>query len=74
MEDAIYLAIQNAIFDIDLDDNYQFTVIGYPSRKYVWIMAREPKLSDEVYEGILSNLAEVGYDISQINKILQQWN
>ncbi len=59
---------------IDLDDNYQFTVIGYPSRKYVWIMAREPKLSDEVYEGILSNLAEVGYDISQINKILQQWN
>ena len=59
---------------IDLDDNYQFTVIGYPSRKYVWIMAREPKLSDEVYECILSNLAEVGYDISQINKILQQWN
>ena len=59
---------------IDLDDNYQFTVIGYPSRKHVWIMAREPKLSDEVYEGILSNLAEVGYDISQINKILQQWN
>ena len=59
---------------IDLDDNYQFTVIGYPSRKYVWIMAREPELSDEVYEGILSNLAEVGYDISQINKILQQWN
>ena len=59
---------------IDLDDDYQYTVIGYPSRKYVWIMAREPKLSDEVYEGILSNLAEVGYDISQINKILQQWN
>ena len=59
---------------IDLDDNYKYTVIGYPSRKYVWIMAREPKLSDEVYEGILSNLAEVGYDISQINKILQQWN
>ena len=59
---------------IGLDDDYQYTVIGYPSRKYVWIMAREPKLSDEVYEGILSNLAEVGYDISQINKILQQWN
>ena len=59
---------------IDLDDNYKYTVIGYPSRKYVWIMAREPKLSDEVYEGILSNLAEVVYDISQINKILQQWN
>ena len=73
MEDAIYLAIQNAILIIDLDDNYKYTVIGYPSRKYVWIMAREPKLSDEVYEGIY-NLAEVGYDISQINKILQQWN
>ena len=59
---------------IDLDDDYQYTVIGYPSRKYVWIMAREPKLSDEVYESILSDLAEIGYDISQVNKIPQQWN
>ncbi len=59
---------------IDLDDDYQYTVIGYPSRKYVWIMAREPKLSDEVYESILSDLAEIGYDISQVNKIPQEWN
>ncbi len=59
---------------IDLDDDYQYTVIGYPSRKYVWIMARESKLSDEVYDSILSDLAEIGYDISQVNKIPQQWN
>ena len=59
---------------IDLDDDYQYTVIGYPSRKYVWIMARESKLSDEVYYSILSDLAEIGYDISQVNKIPQQWN
>ena len=59
---------------IGLDDDYQYTVIGYPSRKYVWIMARDSKLSDEVYESILSDLAEIGYDISQVNKVSQQWN
>lgn len=59
---------------IGLDDDYQYTVIGYPSRKYVWIMARESKLSDEIYENILSDLAEIGYDISQVNKVPQQWD
>ena len=51
---------------IGLDDDYQYTVIGYPSRKYVWIMARESKLSDEIYENILSDLAEIGLSLIHI--------
>ena len=59
---------------IDLDKDYTYTVIGIPSRKYVWIMAREPSLSDGLYEEILKKLSGVGYDISLIQKITQDWN
>ena len=58
---------------ITLDEDYEYTVIGYPSRKYVWIMARKPQMSDEVYRTIIGDLEEIGYDISKINKVPQSW-
>ena len=58
---------------IDIDDEYSYTVIGYPSRNYVWIMARKPEIPQKTYQSILKNLEYVGYDISQINKVPQVW-
>ncbi len=58
---------------IDLDEDYSHTVIGYPNRNYVWIMAREPELAEEIYQSILKKLENVGYDISRINKVPQIW-
>ena len=59
---------------IELAEDYSYTVIGIPSRKYVWIMAREPSMSGELYKKILSNLKDIGYDISLIQSIEQKWN
>ena len=59
---------------IDLDREYSYTVIGIPSRKYVWIMARDYKMADELYGNIISKLKNVGYDTSLIKKVLQDWN
>jgi len=59
---------------IDLDDKYSYTVIGVPSRKYVWIMAREYKMSDDLYNKIVSKLDSVGYDITRIERITQDWD
>ncbi len=59
---------------IDLDDEYTYTVIGIPSKKYVWIMARESALSENVYKEILENLSHVGYNISLIRKVPQIWD
>ena len=58
---------------IDLDDKYSYTVIGIPSRNYVWIMARKPELPEKTYQSILKNLEVVGYDISRIYKVPQVW-
>ena len=58
---------------IELDQDYSYTVIGYPSRKYVWIMAREPIMKEDRYKMILDNLSDIGYDISLIQKVPQTW-
>lgn len=59
---------------IDLADDYSYTVVGVPSRNYLWIMAREPALSDSVYQGILDRVAAQGYDLDAIQLVPQEWN
>jgi len=56
---------------IFLSDDYTTTVIGRTQRDYVWIMAREPTISDEAYDSILSFLQEQGYDIETLQKVPQ---
>ena len=58
---------------IELDEDYSYTVIGYPSKKYVWIMARNPQIDEDRYSLILENLSDVGYDTSLIQKVPQIW-
>ena len=59
---------------IDLDPNHQWTVVGHPSRKYGWIMAREKTLPDATYKGILQRLADQGYDPTKFVKVPQSPN
>ena len=59
---------------IDLADDYSHTVIGVPNRKYVWIMARKPTISDDIYKKILKKLKIDGYDVSKIKKLVQSWD
>lgn len=56
---------------IDLDPDYQWTVVGHPSRNYGWIMARDKTLPDATYNAILSRLASQGYDPSRFEKVPQ---
>ncbi|BDQ04444.1 lipocalin family protein [Ignavibacterium sp.] len=47
---------------IGLDENYQWAIVGTPTRKYGWILARQPKLDNETLEKIYSILKEQGYN------------
>ena len=58
---------------IDLAEDYRYTVIGVPNRKYVWIMARDTMLSEEDNKLIREKLSDQGYDISKIVDIPQIW-
>ena len=58
---------------IDLAEDYRYTVIGVPNRKYVWIMARNTMLSEEDNKLIREKLLNQGYDISKIVEVPQVW-
>ncbi len=44
-----------------LDTDYSYAVVGEPSREYLWILSRTPKLSHEVLDTILTKLPAFGY-------------
>lgn len=47
---------------IDLGENYEYAVVGHPTRDYGWILSRTPALSPETLQGLASRLEAQGYD------------
>jgi apolipoprotein D and lipocalin family protein len=56
---------------IDLAPDYSWTVIGVPSRSYVWIMARNKTLDQSTYQGILERLKSQKYNVQKIQLVPQ---
>jgi apolipoprotein D and lipocalin family protein len=56
-----------------LDEDYTQTIIGRQKRDFVWIMAREPNISDSDYETLLGVVESLGYDMSKVERVPQQW-
>jgi apolipoprotein D and lipocalin family protein len=56
---------------IDLHPDYQWAVVGEPSRKYLWILSRTTTMDDTVYQGILERLPLKGYDPEKLQKTEQ---
>lgn len=57
---------------IGLDKNYQWAVIGTPSRKYGWILSRTPSLPDNIKEEIFSILKSQYYNPSDFEMTKQK--
>jgi len=57
---------------LDLDPNYQWAVVGHPSRRYGWIFSRSKTLPEATYQSILDRLSDQHYDASKFRKVPQQ--
>jgi len=57
---------------IDLDEDYQYAVVGEPRRDVLWILSRSPQLDQEIYEGLLSELPAKGYDPERLELVPQR--
>ncbi len=53
---------------IDIDEGYTYAVVSDPSKKYLWILSRSSTMDDQLYQSIVKNLADKGFDISKIVK------
>lgn len=57
-----------------IDDNYQYALIGEPTRKYLWILCRKPHMDEAIYNQLVEKATSEGYDVSKLHKTPQSDN
>ena len=53
-------------FVLELEENYQWALIGSKSDKYLWILSRTTQLEEKVKTDILNRAKKRGYDTSKL--------
>jgi len=56
-----------------LAPDYSDTIVARNKRDHVWIMARTPTLPDARYRQLVEQVEAMGYDISLLQRVPQQW-
>lgn len=51
---------------IDLADDYTWALVGEPSGRYLWILAREPEISADMRKDLVNRLRAMGYNIDAL--------
>jgi len=51
---------------IELAADYSYVVVGHPDEKYLFIMAKEPKIDPELLVTIIENCREKGYEVEKL--------
>jgi len=46
---------------LDLDESYQYVLVGSPSRKYLWILSREKTLAEEIMNTLKEKADDLGF-------------
>lgn len=57
---------------IYVDDDYQYTLIGYKDKSLGWVFSRTPEISDAKYQELLKIFDQQGYDTSRFEKVVQR--
>ena len=59
---------------ISLDENYQYALVGDPSRKYLWILSKSKVLDETIYSELLTVAKENGFAVEELIKVNQDCN
>lgn len=72
LEVSFFLWFYSDYFVFELDDNYQYAVIGSRSDKYLWILSRTPQLPQSTINDLLIKIKKRGYDTSKLYFVPQK--
>ena len=53
---------------INLGKDYDYAIVGTPSRKYLWILNRAPQMDDKLYPQLIEFAKTRGFDVSNLIK------
>ena len=51
---------------MELDEDYQYALVGDPSRKFLWILAREPELDKATMGKLIDKARQEGFDVAKL--------
>lgn len=51
---------------VELDPDYQWAVVGGPSRKYMWVLSRKPSMDRQLFEQIKNRARQRGYAVDKL--------
>lgn len=51
---------------IALGKDYEYAVVGEPSRKYLWILSRTPQMPEALFNELLGAISAKGYDPARL--------
>lgn len=63
---AFFWRFYSDYYIFELDENYQYALVGSSSDKYLWILSRSKELSDTVREYLIGKIKERGFDTSKL--------
>ncbi len=53
------------VFELD-HENYQYSLVCGPDKSYFWILARVPKIKEDIKDNLIAKAAALGFDTSKL--------
>jgi len=53
------------VFELD-HENYQYSLVCGPDKSYLWILARNPKIKEDIKDFLIKKAAVLGFDTSKL--------
>ena len=53
------------VFELD-HENYQYALVCGPDKSYLWILARDPKIKDDIKNMLIAKAAALGFDTNKL--------
>ena len=68
-----YLSWFDRVFSGDywilkIDPEYSVVLVGDPSKKYLWILSRDPNLDSSIYNAYVSAAKNLGFNVHKLHK------
>jgi len=55
-----------------LAPDYSYALVGEPSREYLWVLSRTPTLPENVYQQVLKQAQEQGFNVTKLLRTSQE--
>ncbi|HNO78311.1 MAG TPA: lipocalin family protein [Phycisphaerae bacterium] len=68
---SFFFPFESDYWILELGDDYEYAVVGEPSRTFLWILSRESTLDESILEGIKSRLPDLQYDPERLEMVPQ---